>query len=516
MTTPSPPTRRHLSAWLLPAGLVVLLTWPMILSGFVKGRGAFDQLNYHEQVVRTFAEQLPKPDYSDYLSATTPGYHTVLAVVARVVSDERWVLQLAGSLFTVGLFVVLAWGIGWQGSRWHGSPSREEGLLPGRGLLAGDSGLVVLLLPVLVSMPVFYSGVWMLPDNAGWLGVLAVWLLALRPRFDAVTLIGGGLTLALLVFVRQIHLWPLAMLLTAAWLGTRTQRERGFDFSQDLRELFSQIPERLVRTSLVMLAALPAVAILLYFWNLWDQTLTPPMFKERHVGGNPSAPAFVLAVFGMYAVFFLPYILDGLHRLWVRHTWLLGLAVVLGAAIALAVPTTRETGAGRYSGLWEIADLLPAPMDRSVLIVPLAVLGSVLVAAWFVVLGRRDRWIMLAAMVAFTAAQCASFKLWQRYTEPMVLLWLALAAARVAPARSPAGASWRVLGPMVLAVGLALLTAASLVAARAVEPRNFLAPGEIAAPVLPGMIERSREERNRDDAQLPSDRSRAKKESEHP
>ncbi len=496
-------------AWLMAAvaALAVLLvpSWGLIASGFVNGRGAFDQLNYHEQVVRTFAAQLPTPDYRDYLSATTPGYHTLLAVVARLVSDERWVLQLAGSLFTVGLIVVLAWGVDrsgawWHGSpRWHGSPSREEQLLAGASGSDGDTlarargSNIVLLLPVVASMSVFYAATWMLPDNAGWLGVLVVWLLALRPRFDAVTLVGGGLALAALVFVRQIHLWPLALLLTAAWLGTPRDADTPFDFAADLRELLADVPTKLGRVGLALLAGVPAIAVLVYFWSLWGNTLTPPVFKDRHVGGNLTAPAFVLTVFGACSVFFLPYMLDGLRRLWVQHTWLLALAAGVGLAIALIAPTTRDYAHGRYSGLWEIVRHLPAPMGRSVLIVPLTVLGSVLLAAWFVTLGRRDRWIMLAAMVAFIAAQCASFKLWQRYTEPMVLLWLALAAARVPPPRSGAGQGWRLVGPVTLALLMAAITTASLLTARPVLQRTLIAPWETQAPLLPGMVERAPE-----------------------
>lgn len=464
-------------AWLPAAcaalALLLVPSWALIGAGFVKGRGAFDQLNYHEQVVRTFAEQLPTPDFHDYLSATTPGYHTVLAVVARVISDERQVLQWFGSLFTVALVVLLAWGV-------RGPPNAAS---------RRASHPLVLVLPLAVSMAVFYSATWLLPDNAGWLGVLAVWLLALRPRFDAVTVVGGGLALGALILVRQIHLWPLAMLLTAAWIGSARDDEGPFDFAADARALLANIPASLGRVLLIAVAAVPAVAALLYFWLLWDRTLTPPVFDDRHVGGNLAAPAFVLAVFGPFSLCFLPFVLDGLRLLWVRHTWLLIIAIAAGLLIALTPETTRSYFEGRYSGLWEIVRHLPAPLGRSVLIVPLALLGSVMLAAWFVVLGRRDRWIMLAAMVAFTAAQCASFKLWQRYTEPMVLLWLALAAARVAPARSGAGEGWRIVGPVALALAMAAITAASLFTARPVQPRALLAPWEMTVPVLPGMVE---------------------------
>ncbi|QKK07328.1 MAG: hypothetical protein HND58_03625 [Planctomycetota bacterium] len=86
-------------------------------------------------------------------------------------------LQWFGSLFTVALVVLLAWGV-------RGPPDAASRRARTRSRL---------VLPLAVSMAVFYSATWLLPDNAGWLGVLAVWLLALRPRFDAVAVVGGGL-----------------------------------------------------------------------------------------------------------------------------------------------------------------------------------------------------------------------------------------------------------------------------------------------------------------------------------
>ncbi|MBK7403748.1 MAG: hypothetical protein IPJ41_03710 [Phycisphaerales bacterium] len=474
---------------LLAIGVFVLAAWPLILSGFVKGRGAFDQLNYHEQVVRTFADQWPRPDYSDYLSATTPGYHTALAAIAHMVSDDRRVLQLAGSAFTIALIVLLGRGL---------RPRRADG--PPRAVAAA------LLLVLVCSMPVFYSGVWLLPDNAGWLGVLAVWLLALRHRFDAWTILGGGAALAVLLFVRQIHLWPLAMLLTSAWLGTRTEDDGPFDMGQDLHAILARPGASLGRSALMIAASLPALAVLAWFWTLWHG-LTPPVFRDRHVGGNFSAPVFVLAVFGMYSLFFIPYLVEGLRQLWTRHTWLLALALLVGLTAAFAAPSNYSTDAGRYSGLWNLARRLPTPGERSVLVVPLAVVGAGLLAAWFVSMSRRDRWIMLAAFVGFTAAQCASFKLWQRYTEPFVLLWLVLGAARVASPRTAAGVGWRVLAPAVLALGLAAMTGASLWMAAPVAPRALVAPWEREVPILPGMLGSEPRPGHRDDEPRPNGRS---------
>lgn len=88
------------------------------------------------------------------------------------------------------------------------------------------------------------------------------------------------------------------------------------------------------------------------------------------------------ALFGSIGLFFLAFVVDGLHGLSVRHTWLLVLAVVVSLALGLAGPSTRTIykGAVRAVGA---GPLFPR-RRRSVVLVPLAVLGGVQLAAWFV------------------------------------------------------------------------------------------------------------------------------------
>lgn len=491
-----------LSRWWVP-GLVacsIFLAsgYPFILGGFVKGRGAHDQLNYHEQVIRTFAAQWPHLDYHDYLSATTPGYHTLLALAARMGLESRIGLQLLGSLWTLGLLMVLAWSVRPLLKRMPCTP----------GLLLGTA----LLMPVIASMSIWYSGVWLLPDNAGWLGVLGIWLLALSGRLRWKMLLTTAAVLIVLVYVRQIHIWTLAMLLTAAWLGADRHScapasgsdvphgttgpvlcGPNMDVAKAWQLLTTNITDRLARVGWMLVVSLPAVALLGYFIWLWNG-LTPPVLAQRQLGVNWAAPAFVLAVFGYCSVFFVPFVWDGLKLIWHRHRWLLVVVIACSVLASLVPATGYDEAAGRYSGLWSMARHLPMIGQSSVLIVGLSVLGSVLLAGWFVSLDWRDRWIMLAGLVAFTATQCVSFKLWQRYTEPMVLLWLVLAASRARPAlNGPMTGpmlSWRMIGPVVLAMVLGMQTAASLITAHPVKVRELVAPWEETPPRLPGMIER--------------------------
>jgi hypothetical protein len=101
-------------------------------------------------------------------------------------------------------------------------------------------------------------------------------------------------------------------------------------------------------------------------------------------------------------------------------------------------------------------------------VIALACIGGAILAAWAVVLPRRDRWLFLAAWAGFTVAQAANREAWQRYYEPFVLILFALAASRlpavdVTPgAPRPTAFRWANLGPLLLAGILAAITVAAL------------------------------------------------------
>jgi hypothetical protein len=119
--------------------------------------------------------------------------------------------------------------------------------------------------------------------------------------------------------------------------------------------------------------------------------------------------------------------------------------------------------------LWNVARRLPTFADRSPLVIGLACLGGAILAAWAVVLPRRDRWLFLAAWAGFTVAQAANREAWQRYYEPFVLILFALAAARLiavdsSPTTTPRETSfrWANLGPLLLIGLLAAIAVAAL------------------------------------------------------
>ncbi|MCH8271470.1 MAG: hypothetical protein IH985_09720 [Planctomycetes bacterium] len=352
-------TERALHRWLpalLPAALFLVAASALILGGFERGRGAADQINYHEPVIRTFADQWPAFDFSDYLSATTPAYHVALATFARFFADSRPALQFAGALFTIGLLLTLT--------------------LAGMAGMAGSKrdaiGRAVLMtLPVTASLYVFSSGVWLLPDNAAWWGVLLIVLLALRADFGTTQLLWSGLILTLLVATRQIHLWAAAVVWAAAWIGPT----RGDDALSSWTDLLRDLPLRLRRTLVAVAVTLPAFGVVYAFVRLWGG-LSPPMLRDDVQGLNPAAPAFIMAQVGLFSLFFAGWLIGPARELVTKRRSTLLLAVGAGLVIALVPATSYSIDAGRFSGLWNAARATPLVFGRvSPLIVVLAVGG---------------------------------------------------------------------------------------------------------------------------------------------
>jgi len=436
------------TAWWPAIVLMALLTasaLPPIMTGSKLGRGAGDQINYHEPTIRTFAEQWPTPDLSNYCSATTPLYHLVLAGVGLVVGDSTTTLRLAGLVFSLWLVGLMGWACARRTTPLHA---------------------FACALPLAASLYVYDSAAWLLPDNAGWLGVLAVLLIALRPRFDVWTVVGGGAVLLLLVLTRQIHLWAAAPLWAAGWLGSGGGAHAG--------ALWTDFRGRIPRGAVMVIATVPAFLGVAWFFREWGG-LVPPRFQNWYTGWNPATVAFQLALFGYLGLFFVADWAPGVQRLWRDNRGVIAATLAIALVAALLPETTFDQGAGRWTGLWRIVAVFPAPLGRSPLVVFPAVLGAVVVVGLLWSVPFRKRWVMLAALAGFAAAQTASPQLWQRYNEPFVLIVLALLACgargrRAADARSgkdaPLGGRLRPwLGPTLLGVALAGLTAGNILLA---------------------------------------------------
>jgi hypothetical protein len=451
--------------WPLPALLIGgFLAWaiPLWACRFMRARGAYDQLNYHIKAIGRFASQWPHFDFSNYESATTPGYHVVMAGLSKPVGDTPVVLQIVASAFTLALL----WLVGTMLAR--------RAAASGISLLAAAA----LGLPIVCSMYVIFPGIWLQPDNASWLGVMAILALVLKPRRDVGWMIAGASVLAALVFVRQNHLWTASLLWVAAWLNAAPG-----NFTRPAR----RIPPLLLAVALT----LPAVAIVASFAHLWHG-LVPPDFQKQHGTGlnaatadsqgqfhpgfNFATPAFVLSLIAIYSVFLSGWLWEKIVVLWQESRPIVYLSALAGA-VAAALPATTFLNEARKGGLWNFVQLedrfhLVIAGHTSPLILILSTVGAVCLAGWLFGLASRDRLIFMTALAAFTAAQTANANCWQRYIEPFLLIVLALMALSSSrpegylgkiPRLEPILAPLRLLGPIVLAVGLTAVTAYSLI-----------------------------------------------------
>jgi hypothetical protein len=387
---------------LLAAGasslLALLAPLALILAGHNAGRAAWDSTVYHEPFIRQLARSFPAFDLSDPLTATTPGYHLLLALIAHLGADQTAVLRIVSALIGAALSGVLA---GWIARR---TPPIDA---------------ILLTLPLAFCIYTVSSSAWLLPDNLAWIGVMLVLFCCLCPSPAWRPLIVAAALLAALVFTRQIHIWAAAPIWLAAWMGAQGHQPR----------LFDRIPLRAGRAGIALLLTLPAFAIVAWFVSLWNGP-TPPRFQNDITGINPATPAFILLQISILMLGFGPWLLPPTLRTLRDHPKTLLAAAMIGAALAIGPTTTLDQDAGRYSGWWVLAGKAPVLFGRtSTASLALAPLGAVLLAGALREAPHRARWILLGALVAFAAAQSSTINSWQRYHEPFLIILLAMLAA---------------------------------------------------------------------------------------
>jgi len=377
-------------------------------------------MTYHYPAIRHF---LAGGGFTDYSSATTPGFHLLLAAVARL-CDSELALKLAGFCITAVLIALLT--------------LRVARLVPDRSLT------VILILPLLFSIYFLPSGVWLLPDNLAWLSVLCTLVLAQDFRDTGPWYLLVCTTLVAAVLVRQSNIWLCAVPGAVAIASAQA----------------TSLPRRLSR---VASTAVPCLGVLLHFVLLWHGTV-PPSFAEKHAAANFAAAPFFLAVVGFYGLFYLPVIWTPmLNRARTRPTWRrLWWGALVGLAVGISSPTDWNPDAGRVSGLWNLTRLLPSVAHRSLLIASLATLGGLLATALLTLAGPRDRLIAIAAAVGFVAAQTLSHFVYERYYAALVFFLLILLVADIRSRQQSGSLRWALGGPAALAVLNACVLAAGL------------------------------------------------------
>jgi len=366
-----------------------------------------DQRRHHEHVIVEMVKQWPEVDIVDYSSATSPGYHLMMSLVAKFVSSELVILQFVSSFFGLALILVV----------WYYS-ARLTGAWPA----------ALLTLPLLFSSYVLGASIWLTTDNAGLLFVVLALGGCVLATASANRIVKWGLFSAVAVYVRQIHIWVIAPVALMALLTSRANR-----FAPKVLRDVEQLKWRLPQAAFAVIALLLPLAILGVLVYLWGG-LTPTHYAYRHNSGiNLATFPLILSLFGAFGIFFLPILIGaGSKELLIgRSGWI---AICLGIVIAVIIPTSHDPEAGRWGGsIWTLVEYMPDIAGRSIVFPPLAAIGCfVLLSAWRALrnCGRsRQAAILLLALLGWAIAQSANSQAWQRYCEPIILISLAWMAA---------------------------------------------------------------------------------------
>ena len=394
------------------------MCWAVILfgpSGDVNSAAA-DQNHHHLPVIRQFATQLPWPDIRDYESATAPLWHIVLAIPARFGASDvslRLLTALAGGI----LVLVVAMG------------ARRFSLGQATALMA---------LPVALNPYVLYSSMWITTDVPALIAAALAILSCYASRR------WSGIPLAVAVAIRQTSVWALPAL---AVLSAQRSRERG-----------GSVKAMVLSQALALLPAIVLLGLLVYQWH----GLMPPRYRNIHDRGmNLATPAFSLA---MVSVWGLPLLACAWTELARLPRFAVVLAGMVGLSLALAVPTSVNFDAGRWSGpIWTIADHLPVVLERSLLITALAPFGAIallMLVSRTIRAGQGLAGVTLGmGVLGMIAVNSINSQCWERYADPPLLLLLPWLAAAGIPGSSLRSRTQLVQGVVILSLTQVLMSA---------------------------------------------------------
>lgn len=442
------PAARKPALW--PALSLLALYWLLVAPVILSGRGgpseAVDQDRNHVVVIRTMLEQWPSVDIVNYASATSPGYHLSLAALNRLIAGPELNLPLVrwcNALLSMALLLVVY-------------------LFACRAIVPW--GAAALSVPLLFSPYFLGAAIFLTTDNAALLFVaIALGGALFLPR-RPVTDLALGVSAACAVGVRQIQAWVAGPMGFAGLLASPLALRL-----PGIRRITG--PEPLTWRNLVIgaIAGILPLALLGWFVLLWGG-LMPPEYKSIHdTGANPATFAFALALLGGFGVLYFPLFSVGARPLARCPVVWFGAAV--GLIAALVVPTAYTPPAEgfmpprAFGALWRVVGLAPEVSGRSLMLVAMAPVGGAVVVALAhagIRAGRRrETVLLLLSMLGWLLAQSFNSMAWQRYFEPMLLIFLIWGVA-MSMRTDARRLCWRWGGVALLALAEISLTALSL------------------------------------------------------
>jgi len=386
------------------------LTLTLVAKQGIAPHETYDESVYHYPTVLAFAHDLPQPNLTDYQSATTPLYHLTLAGLTLVVGTSILSLRLASAGFSLACILIIYTFL------------RQR---------KGRSGPAVFFCLLILFSPYFLGPAIRLgTDNAAVVWVVLTLMLLEPIKLPRPNVFAAALSMLFAVLTRQINAWLAAVML---W---RMKPAKGTPLSV---------------TSLwkMLWPILPATVVLTAFFILWRGP-TPPAFisHSRHL--SPQAPIYIVSLLAVYGLFFFPWFLTLWHQYQPRLS-VLALFISTGLALlaltSLSPLTRTETG----GMLWLLAEHLPRLAGTSLIFWLLLPIGLI----WLYLLGchltSSNDYLFPVAFIAWALSNILNAKIYQRYFDTLLLVFLGYALMDVKPNRKMA---W--LSPAVLLLAFAL------------------------------------------------------------
>lgn len=402
-------TVRRIAPLAILAAMFALLVLPVIILGFRSTAESYNQEMHHWLVIENFAEQWPRIDFSNYRSATSPGYHLLMAVPRKLGLESPSSIQLISSLFgllviAITYLVLLKWVPPWQA--------------------------FVMTLPVAVAPYIISTSSWLATDMLSLVLILLILFLCSFSPVTAGRLVLLSILASLAVYTRQINLWLIGPILLAGLIASPL----GFSLPDRLQSELDVV-RRPRNFWFAVLACIPPLLVLAYLVDQWGG-LTPPGYRELHNSGiNFATPGFFLALSGFYGIFLLPLLASCRGYLVVPWSRVI-VVCFIALAIVLLGGSSHDQEAGRWGGaLWSLARIFPSIGNASVVLVPLAVLGAlVLFSLWTIAMrtgSGRISTVLIISWFGSIAAQSFNSQCFQRYLGPLMIVlltWLAVLA----------------------------------------------------------------------------------------
>ena len=347
-----------------------------------------DEQIYHFPIIKSFSEQLPFPDVSDYNSATGPFYHIVLAAAGLLLGMEIHSLRLLNMLFSI-VGCVIFYSI--------------LRLRSNNQLLSAFVSIVFTLSPYFFS-PSFR----LLTDNFAIMLHLAsvYFLLKFSEKTNYSYWFGFCVFATLCIVTRQVYVYVLLIGLFVIFFNTSINTKT-----------------KLAMTIGIFLSAIPLV-ILIVLWG----GFTPPTFQDKYATSTvflPRSAGFAVAVVGVY---YLLLHMPNLSELWRNYRLFLPCIIIaiLWLSFSPLAPHANKADDGY---LWRISEVTPAILGSRLafwILFPIGLFALVKSMGYKLCGVPVGVWIILSL-----APYLFQENIFQKYYElsvlPLMLIWFSFA-----------------------------------------------------------------------------------------